>query len=337
MPTPFDWQPFLRKKIGLSLVICLTFCMSVPMTSNALGQYNDSDSYLNPTVEIRLGSPGYLTDDLLDTAVFQRAVDDVAAGGGGKLIVPRGTYEIAEVYLQSDVHIVFDGQSTVRGNATGFSPDRNINLFRLGDGNASAPGVNNVSIRSLHSPTRFEFDRSHHDRIRAFRVGDANNFLISNFNVADTRTTFSGISLGWAGDNPDGTARLPDGGTVEHFRSNNAHYGYGAIQAQGSKNVEFRDIEAVGGIAARTETGFSALNQALGAASRQESSIDNILAQDISSFHGQAALFLAPHTLSQGSVTGRNISSSGREMGNGVANIDDARKPLRRSELNNPF
>lgn len=302
----------LANRFLSSVVLALTLGSFSVSTVSA--QYVEADSYLNPSLEITLGDPGYSTDVPLHTDVFQQAIDDVAAGGGGRVIVPRGTYELGPVDLRSDVHVVFDGQSILRANVTGFQPTANINLFAFGDGNGSSPGVSNVSMRSLGSPTRFIFDRFNHDRLRAFLVGDAQNFFISNFVIVDSRTRFSAVSFAWVGDTAGGTARLPIDGTVQHIRNNNAHYGFGAVQAQGGRNVEFRDIETVGGVAVRVETGFPVLNRALGAEGRRENSIDNLVTEDISCFHGQAALFLSPHTLTQGSVVARSVRGIGSEL-----------------------
>ncbi len=301
----------MHVKIALRRLIC--FAMSVACTlatvSSLSAQYTEANSFLNPALVVTLGTSGYSTDLAIDTAVFQQAINDVNAAGGGKVIIPRGTYELGPVTLRSEVHLVFDGHSTIRANATGFSPTTNLNLFLIGQTIA----VQNVSIRSIKSATRFEFDGSHHNRTRAFRIANAANFLISNFDIVDSRTIFSGISMGWGGDNSDGTAQMPDGGTVEHIRIANAHYGYGAIQTQGSRNVSFKDIEAIGGVALRVETGFIQMNRALARAGRMESSIENVTAEDISSHHGQTALMFAPHAMHQGAVTAENITAVGSE------------------------
>jgi len=295
---------------------CVCFVAAVVLvlmvTATSSAQYTEPNSYLNPSVTVTLGTAEYSTSLPNDTNVFQQAIDDVAAAGGGKVIVPRGTYEIATVHLKSNVHVVFDGHSTISINTTGISPTANLSLFQMGE----AGRVDNVSVRSINSLTRFKLDRAVHRRVRAFRVADANNFLISNFDLADTRTSFSGISLGWEsqfGDNPDGTARIATAGTVEHFRSSNAHYGYGAIQAQGSRSVLFKDIESIGGVALRLETGFKLLNEALARGDRMESSIDNVTAEGLSSYQGQGALLFSPHGMHQGSISAQNVESFGSE------------------------
>lgn len=292
----------------LGFVLIAGLVLALATESN--GQYVEPASYLNPNFTITLGDSGYSTSGSDDTQAFQDAIDDVATNGGGHVIVPRGTYDIGALNLRSEVHVIFDGHSIIRPYTQGLSANVNLNLFRLGQ----SFGVDNVSVRGLKSGSQFQFDRSAHDRVRAFRIADADNFLVSNFNVADTRTTFSGISIGWGGDASDGTAYIARNGIVEHFRSANAHYGYGAIQAQGSRHVNYRDIESVGGVALRMETGYKQMNLALAPASRMESSVENVHAQDITSHHGQAALFLAPHAMHQGSVTAENIVSTGSEF-----------------------
>lgn len=304
--------PILHSFSMFTVVAALALFLVVAPQARAQTGYVEVDSYLNPQTVITLGTSGYSTAAADDTSVFQQAIDDVASGGGGRVVVPRGTYDLTTVNLKSEVHLVFQGQSQIRPYTIGLNPDRNLNLFDLGD---SGPAVRNVSVRGINSWSRFEFDRSQHDRVRAFRVADAQNFLISNFNFEDSRTTFSGVSVGWSGDTQaDGNPVVPVGGTVEHLRSSNAHYGYGAIQIQGGKEIVFSDIESVGGVGLRIETGFKALNQAYGAEATRASTVANVHAENISSHHGQAAYFLSPHTLHQGAVTATGISSVGSEF-----------------------
>lgn len=292
----------------LAAFLCHCFLLAWVTESN--GQYVEPASYLNPNTTVTLGDSGYSTSGANDTQAFQSAINFVSLNGGGHVIVPRGTYDIGAVDLRSEVHVIFDGHSIIRPYTVGLGSNVNLNLFRLGQ----SFGVENVSVRGLKHGSQFQFDRSAHARTRAFRIADADNFLVSNFNVADTRTTFSGISIGWGGDAPNGTAYIARNGVVKHFRSANAHYGYGAIQAQGSRQVDYHDIESVGGVAVRIETGYKQMNLALAPAARMENSVENVHAEDITSHHGQAALFLAPHAMHQGSVTAENITSTGSEF-----------------------
>lgn len=48
------------------------------------------------------------------SARFQRAIDQVAAAGGGRLIVPKGVYQLAGIYLKSNVHLLFEQGTVVR-------------------------------------------------------------------------------------------------------------------------------------------------------------------------------------------------------------------------------
>ena len=40
------------------------------------------------------------------SALLQKAIDDMAGQGGGNLLIPAGTYCFAEVYMKSGVHIL---------------------------------------------------------------------------------------------------------------------------------------------------------------------------------------------------------------------------------------
>lgn len=58
------------------------------------------------------GTQGNGVDD--DTGALQRAID--AAAGGGRVVVPRGTYRCATLHLRSGLKLVTD-DATVMGAA----------------------------------------------------------------------------------------------------------------------------------------------------------------------------------------------------------------------------
>jgi hypothetical protein len=56
----------------------------------------------------------------LDTAAIQAAIDTAAAGGGGRVMVPAGTYKVGTIALRSRVHLELAPGATLRA-----SPDLN--------------------------------------------------------------------------------------------------------------------------------------------------------------------------------------------------------------------
>ena len=267
----------------------------------AQAEYTQPGSYLNPALVVTLGTPGYYVAPADGTSVFQQAID--VAAGGGRVIVPRGAYELTEVKLKGAVHLVFDGHSSIGLYDAGFVANKNVNLFDLGKNSH----VENVSIRGINGWSQFVIDPAGHRRVRAFLINDAENFLVSNFHVADSRTTFSGLTLGWRGENPDGSPQISVDGTVEYSRPANTHYGFGAIQAHAAYNVTFREIEAVGGVALRLETGVKDMNLA------QSGDLADIHAKGLTSYRGQVALMCAPHSMHHGHMTANGLRSFGSE------------------------
>lgn len=85
----------------------LTFmlCTMTPVgwATTALAGYTET---MNPNSPVRnLGTDYGLVDDNAtsnQSGVFQKAIDDLAAIGGGRLIVPKGTYRVSGVRLKSN-------------------------------------------------------------------------------------------------------------------------------------------------------------------------------------------------------------------------------------------
>ena len=283
-------------------IAAIIFAVGLWLTSDsALAEYAEPASFTNPTRVIRLGSPGYSTALPDDSAVFQKAIDEVAEAGGGRVIVPTGNYQLANVKLANDVHLVFDGPSTIHPHVEGVGRGTAIAVFAMG----TESFTKNTSIRGINGWTRFVFDN--HRELRAFVVADTRNFLLSNFNIEDTRTIFCAVEMTGRGQNADGSFKIPTGGTVQHIRNSNAHYGYGTIQAQSSKSVMFKDIESIGGVALRLETGWKTMN------ATQTGGVFDIHADDIAVHSGQAAVMLMPHSMHNGAFYGKNIHSTASE------------------------
>ena len=59
---------------------------------------------------------GLVDDDALtdQSETFQKAIDDLAAQGGGRLIVPKGTYRLAGVRLRSNIHLLIEKDTVIK-------------------------------------------------------------------------------------------------------------------------------------------------------------------------------------------------------------------------------
>ena len=52
----------------------------------------------------------------LSTAALQRAIDDCSKAGGGRVIVPAGSYKIGSIVLKSNVHLYLENGATLYGS-----------------------------------------------------------------------------------------------------------------------------------------------------------------------------------------------------------------------------
>lgn len=239
-----------------------------------------------------------------DSRALQKLVDKMSEAGGGEVIIPAGRYGVGSIQMRSGVDIRAEAGVTlfpILGRRT-------VNMFECGDKDEK---VTNASFTGPES--RVLFDVTGDDvvpdlsAVRAFGISDCENFRIANVTVNDKQTTFSSIILGWAGEKK-GVPKIARNGVIENFTANNAHYGYGAIQAHAGDTITFRNIKSVGGVAVRLETGLIPMNRA------RSGGLYNIEVENITSQSGQAALMTQPHTIKHGKVRARNIVAEGSEF-----------------------
>jgi len=258
-----------------------TFLLLLACGSIAVGKYVEPLSFTEPNKTVTLGSDGYSTSRWNDTGVFQRAIDDVAAAGGGHVVVPADTYRVKEVWLKSEVHIVFMGASSVYAHTAEVASWEHVNMFNVNSFGASAGPIENTSIRTVGGRTEIIF--GDHINMRAFLYVNARNFLLSNFIIKDTKTLFPSAEFSWqAGRNPDGSQRVPTHGTVEHLRTDDAEFGYGTIQTQAGTDIYFHDIECEGGVTLRLETDWKLMMLA------KEGGVRDIVANTIKNVNGRS-------------------------------------------------
>ena len=239
-----------------------------------------------------------------DSKALQKLIDQTSAAGGGEVVIPAGRYGVGSVQMRSGVDIRAQEGVTLFPVLS----RRTVNMFECGDKD------NKVVKASFSGPeSRVIFDVAGDDivpdqsAVRAFGISDCENFRIANVTVNDKQTTFSSIILGWSGEEK-GVPKIARNGVIENFTANNAHYGYGAIQAHAGDTITFRNIKSVGGVAVRLETGLIPMNRA------RSGGLYNIEVENIISQSGQAALMTQPHTIKHGKVRARNIVAEGSEF-----------------------
>ena len=270
---------------------------------------------------------------------FQAAIDDLSAAGGGRLIVPKGTYGLAGVYLKSNVHLLVEKDTVIKPS---WPKGEKTCVFLL---DAKSPSdrkeakkqerafIENVSVRGLGG--RFTVDYSDRERregggVRAIVCRMVRNFLICDLDVKDNFTVYCGMVL-----TPTRTkernvqdwdvTRATDG-TIRNCRIFNASPGYGLVQCHGAQSVHFEDCYAKGGVTVRLETG------AVG----EHTAVFDITGKNITCENGRCAVMLGPHSAPNGWVHFDGVTAKSCtyavQMGKGnVKKKEKARNPDARS------
>lgn len=239
------------------------------------------------------------------SAILQKAIDDLSAKGGGRLILPKGTYRFAMVYLKSNVHLLIEKDTVIKP----YWPKGTKTVVFLLDvetpsNKKEAKGkereyIQNVSIRGLGG--RFVVDYSDREReedegIRAVLCRMVRNFLISDLDVKDNFTVYCGVTMSPTRSKTKSVkdwevSRATDG-TMRNCRIFNASPGYGLVQLHGAQSVHFEDLYAKGGVTLRLETG------ALGG----HTAVFDITGKNIVCENGRCAVMLGPHSAVNGFV-----------------------------------
>ena len=235
--------------------------------------------------------------------ILQKAIDDLAAAGGGRLIVSKGTYRFAKVYLKSNIHLLIEKDTVIKP----YWPQGERTVVFVLD--AERPSkttpeqekefIENVSIRGLGG--RFIIDYSDRERkedesIRGVICRMVRNFLICDLDIKDNFTSHCGLTLTPTGsadkDAPNWEVSRATDGTIRNCRIFNASPGYGLVQLHGAQSVHFENIYAKGGVALRLETG------AVG----PQTGVYDITAKNVICENGRCAVMFGPHSAVNGVV-----------------------------------
>lgn len=260
----------------------------------------DDSYFYNPT--INTGNTATFPAGDTSTSALQTMIDNLSSSGGGVLTINAGTYTLEEVHMKTGVHIRAHPNVIIK------STPRNA-IFRAGYTDSFA-NVNNWSFQSTNGE-KFTFDFTDlqpNDGLRAFQLGNTNNFKIADFIVLDNYTKFNAVSSGAVSSSP---AKFASFGIIENLDTEKAHYGYGLTQNQVIQNVLFRDLSGEGGVTLRLESGYEGLANLY--LTDQTPVINNVYGRNISNRKGAHAVMLSPHTITQGMVDIRDISGTSCE------------------------
>jgi len=239
------------------------------------------------------------------SALFQKAIDDVAAKGGGRLIVPKGNYRLAGIRLKSNIHVLIEKGTLIKpvwpkGTKTivfVLDAERGANKRRISPEQEKAY-IENVSLRGLGGRWTVDYsDRkpTKGEGIRAVMAKMVRNFLIADLDVKDNFTTYCGITMSplqTKTETKDWPVSRATDGTVRNCRIFNASPGYGLAQLHGAQSVHFEDIYAKGGVTLRLETGAVGLR----------TGVYGITARNVVNENGRCAVMLGPHSAVNGVV-----------------------------------
>lgn len=227
--------------------------------------------------------------------ILQNAINEISNNGGGKLIIPKGVYNIANIYMKSNVHILVHNEAVLRLINSG--KKTSVCMFIFSTEEEKGTYIENCSIRGLNGSyiVDYSFMQPGKNAGARFIISRlVKNFLIADAVIKDNYTKFCGIIFVPAGKT--GADKLdvsrPVNGEIRNCKIFNADSGYGLCQLHGAQSLYFRNLYAKGGVTLRLESG----------AGGRYAGVFDIQAKNIKNENGRAAVMMNPHTTHNGTV-----------------------------------
>ncbi|AWG23286.1 hypothetical protein FFWV33_18010 [Flavobacterium faecale] len=276
------------------------------------------------------------------TAALQALINEVSANiGGGTVLVSAGTYRFKNIYLKSNVFLLFDKAAIIKPFFSNGNKSQSMTIFNVGNSydDGTLDVVLNVKVGCTNCGTDEKVTIDADGALgnyKAFGIAQVQDFSISKFLILDNATKIAGITFspsfkgfysielytnsGTQVFNADGSPAMhniptgvswsPLNGEMKDLEIQNAHPGYGLVQAQSCRNISFKNCTAQGGSTLRLETGAtiallpSNIDADLGV-------VNDIYAEGITSINGRNAMLFQPHSRINGRVVAKNIRSIG--------------------------
>lgn len=233
-----------------------------------------------------------------DGQVLQGAIDELSAAGGGVVRIPKGSYQLSNVRLRSNISLEIEGGTVITLPLS--QPNANTSLFILGEAGTL---IKNVAIKGVGG--RFLIDvRGAGGRPRIFSFKNVHNFTVSDVDIIDAKTTFPMMTFSPCEKN-DEEIFGPTDGLIINASAYDCHYGYGLVQAHGARRVHFENLYGVGGVTLRFETGAKEINN------RQFGGVFDVSGKNITGRDGNAVVMIAPHSMHNGVVRVEDVTSYG--------------------------
>ncbi|OLS38429.1 right-handed parallel beta-helix repeat-containing protein [Bacillus sp. MRMR6] len=135
------------------------------------------------------GAHGYGVKDETDS--FQKAIDYVAAKGGGDVYVPKGTYSLTPIYLQSKVNLVGENRDSVFIKLSDNAPDDYTRVINL-------ENIQDVKIQNITCDGNKKNHPNGIEHMHCIFAWDSKNILIDNnklINAVADGISISGSSV----------------------------------------------------------------------------------------------------------------------------------------------
>ncbi|VGO18564.1 glycoside hydrolase family protein [Pontiella sulfatireligans] len=255
--------------------------------------------------------------------LLQKAIDDVSAKGGGRLIMPKGTYKFAGVFLNSNVHLLIEKDTVIKPY---WPKGTKAGIFTLSTKSMDKGHIENVSIRGMGGSFIVDYsdrERDPNEGCRAINCRQVKNFLLSDILIKDSWTKYCSVNFtpSKADDAREWEVFRPTDGLVKNLKSTDSSSGYGLLQMHAGDTIHFENLwTSGGGVCFRLETGGGGEN----------GGIDNITAKNIYCENGLSAVLMGPHKSQNGMVVidgvTANSCATGVTMGPGFVekrNLDN--------------
>ncbi|MCW2119043.1 hypothetical protein [Flavobacterium sp. 7A] len=257
---------------------------------------NESRFYTNkiPNKEIEIKLSG--KNDGGDSDLLNAKIASLSKSGGGIIHIKKGNYYLIDVVLHSNIHIKIDKDVMIEPYFDKNAKKVGNNIFEVGkEFLVENVAITNADEDNENQATWFSANFPKGDyRMKIITGCNVRNFKFSGFKITDSYTPFSCIALNL----PDSGDRneVAFQGIVKNILLINSHVGYGVIQIQAGKSILCKNLEGVGGVTMRVETGSGETGK------ENVLTVDDIVGRNIKIKDGDAAVNVSPHRVDQGRV-----------------------------------
>ncbi|WP_366184049.1 hypothetical protein [Flavobacterium ovatum] len=253
----------------------------------------------NKTTELKLTG----RKDGTDSELLNSKITALSKSGGGIIQIKKGTYYLIDIVLKSNIHIKIDKDVMIEPYFDKNAKKVSSTIFEVGkEFLVENVAITNTDEDSENQATWFSanFPKGEY-RMKIITGCNVRNFKFSGFKITDSYTPFSCIALNLP-DSKDRTevARL---GIVKNILLVDSHVGYGVIQIQAGKSILCKNLEGVGGVTMRVETGSGETGK------ENVLTVDDIVGRNIRIKNGDAAVNVSPHRVDQGRVDVEGITA----------------------------